>query len=96
MDGRDHHDRHLAAFLAGELDPAQAWRWDEHLLECERCWQAVREDRAGRQAAQLLRQPAPDGLADRVILGPRDAVGGPGPAPPDPLASGLRYLPFWL
>jgi hypothetical protein len=68
MDGRDHHDRHLAAFLAGELDPAEARRWDEHLLECERCWRAVREDRAGRQAAQLVRQPAPDGLADRVTF----------------------------
>jgi len=47
MDG---HDRLLAAFLAGDLGPAQARRWDEHLLECERCWQAVREDRAGRAA----------------------------------------------
>jgi anti-sigma factor RsiW len=63
MDG---HDRLLAAFLAGDLDPAGARRWDEHLLECERCWRAVREDRAGRQAAQLLRQPAPPELADRV------------------------------
>ena len=56
MDG---HDRLLAAFLAGELNPAGARRWDEHLLVCERCWRAVREDRAGRQAAQVLRQPAP-------------------------------------
>jgi hypothetical protein len=65
MDG---HDRLLAAFLAGELDPAGARRWDEHLLVCERCWRAVREDRTGRQAAQLLRQPAPPGLADRVTF----------------------------
>src|SRR5215469_4239941 len=47
----DSHDRVLAAFLAGELDPPEARRWDEHLLECERCWRAVREDRAGRPAA---------------------------------------------
>jgi anti-sigma factor RsiW len=65
MDG---HDRLLAGFLAGELDPAEARRWDEHLLACERCWRAVREDRAGRQAAQVLRQPAPLGLADRVTF----------------------------
>jgi len=65
MDG---HDRLLAAFLAGELNPAGARRWDEHLLVCERCWRAVREDRAGRQAAQVLRQPAPPGLADRVTF----------------------------
>jgi anti-sigma factor RsiW len=65
MDG---HDRLLAAFLAGDLDRAAAREWDEHLLECERCWRVVREDRAGRQAAGLLRQPAPDGLADRVAF----------------------------
>src|SRR5215467_12561906 len=64
----DSHDRLLAAFLAGELDPAEARRWDEHLLECEACWRAVREDRAGRQAAQVLRQPAPPGLADRIAF----------------------------
>src|SRR5690349_15011208 len=64
----DSHDRMLAGFLAGELNPADAQRWDEHLLECERCWRAVREDRAGRHAAELLRQPAPPGLADRVAF----------------------------
>jgi anti-sigma factor RsiW len=62
------HDRLLTAFLAGQLDPAQARQWDDHLLACERCWQAVREDRAGRQAAQLLRGPPPPGLADRVAF----------------------------
>jgi hypothetical protein len=62
----DSHDRLLAAFLAGDLDTAAARDWDEHLLECEQCWRAVREDRAARQAAELLRQPAPAGLADRV------------------------------
>jgi hypothetical protein len=66
MDGHDRRHQLLAAFLAGELSLADAPRWDEHLLECEQCWRAVREDRAGRQAAPLLRQPAPPGLADRV------------------------------
>jgi hypothetical protein len=64
----DSHDRLLAAFLAGELDSAAARRWDEHLLACEQCWRAVREDRSGRQAAQMLRQPVPPRLADRVAL----------------------------
>lgn len=73
MDG---HDRLLAAFLAGDLGPAEARRWDEHLLECEACWRAVREDRAGRQAAQLLRRPAPPGLADRVVFAVEVAAGG--------------------
>jgi hypothetical protein len=70
------HDRLLAAFLAGELDPAAARRWDEHLLECEKCWRAVREDRAGRHAAALLRQPVPPGLADRVAFAVEVAATG--------------------
>src|SRR5215471_18209324 len=76
MDGHDRHDRLLGAFLAGTLDPAAAWRWDEHLLECEQCWRAVREDRAGRQAAQLLRQPPAPGLADRVRFAVELAAAG--------------------
>src|SRR5712691_5410156 len=68
MDGHDRDHRLLAGFLAGELGPADARRWDEHLLECEQCWRAVREDRAGRQASELLRRPAPAGLADRVAF----------------------------
>jgi hypothetical protein len=64
----DRHDSLLRAFLAGDLGRADARRFDEHLLECEACWQAVREDRAGRMAAQLLRQPAPPGLSDRVAF----------------------------
>jgi anti-sigma factor RsiW len=68
MDSRDHHDRLLTAFLAGDLNTADARRWDEHLLDCERCWRAVREDRAGRQAAQVLRKPMTSGLADRVAF----------------------------
>src|SRR6266702_3558471 len=70
------HDRLLAAFLDGELDPAGARRWDEHLLECEKCWRAVREDRAGRHAAALLRQPVPPGLADRVAFAVEVAAAG--------------------
>jgi len=63
MDG---HDRLLSAFLAGDLDLADARRWDEHLLECEQCWRAVREDRDGRLAARLLRQPAPAAMPERI------------------------------
>src|SRR5438034_5991352 len=76
MDSHDRGHRLLAAFLAGELNPADARRWDEHLLECERCWRAVREDRAGRQAARLLRQPPPPGLADRVAFAVELAAAG--------------------
>lgn len=76
MDGHDAGRRLLAAFLAGDLSPADARAWDEHLLACERCWRAVREDRAGRQAAQLLREPPPPGLADRVRFAVELAAAG--------------------
>src|SRR5262249_44650480 len=77
----DSHDRLLAAFLAGDLDPADAQRWDEHLLECEACWRAGREDRAGRQAAQVLRQPPARGLAGRVTFAVEVAAAGHTAAP---------------
>src|SRR6266581_893005 len=76
MDGHDRDHRLLAGYLAGELGPADARRWDEHLLVCEQCWRAVREDRAGRRAARLLRQPAPTGLADRVAFAVELAAAG--------------------
>lgn len=76
MDGHDRDHQLLAGFLGGELDPVDARRWDEHLLECERCWRAVREDQAGRRAAQLLRHPAPPGLADRVAFAVEVAAAG--------------------
>jgi len=92
MDGHDRHHRLLGAFLAGEMDAAEAGWWDEHLLECEQCWRAVREDRAGRQAAGLLRQPAPPGLADRVALGVELAAAGLGPG----RHARARARPRWL
>jgi len=64
----DLHERRLVAFLAGDLDEKATRAWDEHLLGCERCWSAVREDRLGRAAAARLRESAPDGLADRIRL----------------------------
>jgi anti-sigma factor RsiW len=76
MDSHDRRHRLLTAFLTGELSPADAPRWDEHLLECEPCWRAVREDRAGRHAAHVLRQPAPPGLADRVAFAIELAAAG--------------------
>jgi len=64
----DEHDSLLDAFLAGDLGSADARRFDEHLLDCEACWKAVRANRVGRLAAQVLRQPAPPSLADRVTF----------------------------
>lgn len=62
------HERALAAFLAGELDERATAEFDAHLLGCAGCWQAVREDRAGRAAAARLRETAPYDLADRVRM----------------------------
>src|SRR5260370_42305554 len=84
------HDQMLIAFLAGDLDPAAARRFDEHLLGCEDCWQAVREDQAGQVAAELLRQPAPPGLADRVRL----AVEVAAAAQPQPRQNRRRWPPW--
>jgi hypothetical protein len=76
VDSHDRRHRLLTAFLTGKLDPADAPRWDEHLLECEQCWHAVRDDRVGRHAAQILRQPAPPGLAERVAFAVELAAAG--------------------
>src|SRR5258708_38212050 len=91
MDGRNTDHRLLAGFLAGDLGPADARRWDEHLLECEQCWRAVREDRAGRQAAELLRQPAPALLADPGRFAVELAAA---PRPPSPRRR-LHGPPGW-
>ncbi len=61
-------EERVIAFLAGELPPDEERRFDEHLLSCEQCWQAVRADQAARRALKKLRQPAPAGLQERVAL----------------------------
>ena len=61
-------EERVIAFLAGELAPEEERRFDQHLLECEECWQAVKADRAARLALEQLRQPAPAGLESRVAL----------------------------
>jgi anti-sigma factor RsiW len=58
----------VIAFLAGELSDEDERRFDEHLLHCEECWQAVQADRAARFALEKLREAAPAGLHDRVAL----------------------------
>jgi hypothetical protein len=61
-------DQRLAAYLAGELDPDTARAVDEHLLDCETCWQVLSAARLGRRAAERLRQPASATMADRIRL----------------------------
>ena len=62
------HDLALAAFLAGDLDRATERAVDEHLLSCDQCWLAVREDRAGRALVAALREPTSPVLVDRIRL----------------------------
>ena len=73
-----HDDRQLVAFLNGQLPDAEEQVFDEHLLDCEACWQAVQEDRAGRLVLERLRVSAPAGLADRVTASV--ALAGKSPA----------------
>lgn len=64
----DRHESMLIAFLGGDLNADASREWDEHLLGCEGCWRAVREDRLGRAAAARLRESAPPELAERVAF----------------------------
>lgn len=59
-------DARLVAFVSGELSPDEERALDEHLLGCEECWVAVREDHLGRVAVARLQEPASMSLEDRV------------------------------
>lgn len=74
-DQHDRHERQLTAFLVGGLDQAAAREFDEHLLACERCWNAARADRLARDVTVRLRDAAPVQLADRVRLAVELAAG---------------------
>ncbi len=78
-----HEDPRLAAYLDADLDPAEVEAVEAHLLDCDRCWQAVREARRGRALAEAMRELAPASLRDRV----RMSVGA---APPPPVRSPRR------
>lgn len=73
------HETTLISFLSGDLGGEAAREFDEHLFRCEECWQAVREERAGRAALAALRQPAPAGLEERIRLAVELQAVGPAP-----------------
>ena len=78
------------AFLEGTLDLAMAQDFDAHLLDCEACWVAVRQDRFGRHALAGLHEPAPPVLLHRIRLAVEaEAVLGlvPTDRPPTPVRS---------
>lgn len=62
------NESRLAAYLAHELSDEDARALEQHLLGCDECWRAVQLERAGHQALELLREPAPIGLGDRIAM----------------------------
>jgi len=70
-------ERQIIAYLAGDLDDDARSDFERHLLGCESCWTAVRDDRRGRELVEQLRELAPSGLADRVRANVGLAAGGP-------------------
>jgi hypothetical protein len=67
----------LVAFLEGICGPEAAARVDAHLIDCEPCWQQVRQDRIGRHIAESLStEPSPE-LRDRVRLAVEVAASAP-------------------
>lgn len=58
----------LATLLDGGTDDRERAELERHLLACDACWEAVRDDRRGRLAAEDLRETAPAALRDRVVL----------------------------
>ena len=78
-----HEDLRLAAYVGSDLGPAEVEAVEAHLLDCDGCWQAVRDARRGRTLAESVREVAPASLKDRV----RMTVEG---APPTPRAHRRR------
>jgi hypothetical protein len=71
-------ERLAARFLDGQMRRPERWRYERHLVECAACWTQVRSARAGRSAAESLREVAPARARERV----RAVPGLDGPAPP--------------
>jgi len=68
IDIRSQHDPEVNAslYVSSEL-PRRLIRWfEQHLLECDDCWQEVWLARRGRFLAEHARELAPAGLRDAV------------------------------
>jgi len=80
MNRREHPfdpDVDAAAYVSGAMSSDRRSRFEEHLVDCERCWAEVRADREGRRLADMAREVAPAGLRDAV----RASVTGSAPRP---------------
>lgn len=68
-------ERDAAAYLGGTLTRRRRRRFEDHLLECDQCWQEVAEARKGRSVAEAARELASQSLRELV----RGAVAGAEP-----------------
>lgn len=61
-------ERNVATYLSGEMSRRRRNAFEEHILECEDCWQEVDVGRRGRATAEAGRELAPQPLRERVRL----------------------------
>jgi hypothetical protein len=59
-------ERLAARFLDGQMRRTERWRYERHLVECAECWTQIQSARAGRSAAESLREVAPARVRERV------------------------------
>jgi hypothetical protein len=59
-------ERLAARFLDGQMRRPERWRYERHLVECAECWAQIQFARAGRSAAESLREVAPARVRERV------------------------------
>ncbi|MDQ2727189.1 MAG: hypothetical protein M3Y91_04845 [Actinomycetota bacterium] len=65
VDDAAHPD--LVTLVEGGGNASERSRLERHLLACDLCWAAVRDDRSGRLAVEDLREAAPATLRDRIV-----------------------------
>lgn len=65
-----------AAYVSGHMSSDRRRRFEEHLVDCEPCWEEVRADREGRRLADVAREVAPAGLRDAVRASVTGSVPG--------------------
>lgn len=59
-------EQDAAAYLGGALPEKKARRFEEHLLECQECWNEVTLARRGRVLSESAREIAPQALREHV------------------------------
>lgn len=65
-----------ASYLSGDMVGRSRIRFEEHIFDCENCWDEVRLGRSGRSLAESGRELAPQRIREQV----REAIAA-SPAP---------------